>query len=65
MNVTTTDLPGVLIIEPKVFSDARGFFLETYIRTGNRLSSMYAWYAKPQRAQSGERVLVQIATQER
>ena len=30
MNVKTTDLPGVLILEPKVFSDTRGFFLETY-----------------------------------
>jgi dTDP-4-dehydrorhamnose 3,5-epimerase len=25
MNVVTTDLPGVLIIEPKVFGDERGF----------------------------------------
>jgi len=25
-----TDLPGVLIIEPDVFRDGRGFFLETY-----------------------------------
>jgi dTDP-4-dehydrorhamnose 3,5-epimerase len=25
-----TDLPGVLIIEPEVHHDARGFFLETY-----------------------------------
>ncbi len=30
MKVTKTDLPGVLIIEPRVFQDARGFFLETY-----------------------------------
>jgi dTDP-4-dehydrorhamnose 3,5-epimerase len=30
MNVVPTDLPGVLIIEPRVFADARGFFLETY-----------------------------------
>jgi dTDP-4-dehydrorhamnose 3,5-epimerase len=30
MKVTTTALPGVLIIEPKVFADARGFFLETF-----------------------------------
>lgn len=30
MKVTPTTLPGVLIIEPRVFSDARGFFLETY-----------------------------------
>ncbi len=30
MKVTTTKLAGVLIIEPKVFGDERGFFLETY-----------------------------------
>ena len=30
MNVINTDLPGVLIIEPKVFGDSRGYFLENY-----------------------------------
>jgi len=30
MNVTETKLAGVLIIEPKVFGDARGFFKETF-----------------------------------
>ena len=30
MNITTTDLPGVLVIEPVVFRDDRGFFLETF-----------------------------------
>ena len=30
MKVTETALPGVLIIEPRVFRDERGFFLETY-----------------------------------
>jgi dTDP-4-dehydrorhamnose 3,5-epimerase len=30
MNVVQTKLPGVLLIEPKVFGDHRGFFLETY-----------------------------------
>jgi dTDP-4-dehydrorhamnose 3,5-epimerase len=30
LRVTETDLPGVRIIEPKVFQDARGFFLETF-----------------------------------
>jgi dTDP-4-dehydrorhamnose 3,5-epimerase len=30
MNVETTDLPGVLIITPRVFVDARGFFFESY-----------------------------------
>ena len=30
MNVIKTDLPEVLIFEPKLFGDQRGFFLETY-----------------------------------
>ncbi len=30
IQVTETDLPGVLIIEPKVYQDARGFFMETF-----------------------------------
>ena len=30
MNVIETAIPGVLIIEPKVFGDARGFFVETF-----------------------------------
>jgi dTDP-4-dehydrorhamnose 3,5-epimerase (EC 5.1.3.13) len=30
MNFIPTELPGVILIEPKVFRDERGFFLETY-----------------------------------
>lgn len=30
MNVLTCAIPGLLIIQPKVFGDARGFFLETW-----------------------------------
>jgi len=30
MNVTGTPLPGVLLLEPGVFADARGFFFESY-----------------------------------
>lgn len=32
MNVIETELPGVLIIEPKVFGDPRGFFYESFNR---------------------------------
>jgi dTDP-4-dehydrorhamnose 3,5-epimerase len=32
MRVLPTALPGVLLLEPKVFGDARGFFLESYNR---------------------------------
>lgn len=30
MKIVQTRLPGVLVFEPKVFGDARGFFVETY-----------------------------------
>ena len=30
MNVIKTDIPEVLILEPKVFGDERGFFMESF-----------------------------------
>ncbi len=30
MKIISTDLPDVMLIEPQVFLDARGFFMETY-----------------------------------
>lgn len=30
MNIIETRIPGVVVIEPEVFSDARGFFMETW-----------------------------------
>ena len=30
MNIITTNLPGVIVIEPKLYVDKRGFFLETF-----------------------------------
>jgi len=32
MNIIETNLPGVLLIEPRVFGDARGFFMESWNR---------------------------------
>ena len=32
MNILPTELPEVLLLEPKVFGDARGFFLESWNR---------------------------------
>lgn len=32
MNVETLALPGVLLITPKVFGDARGYFVETFAK---------------------------------
>nr|AAG09529.1 dTDP-6-deoxy-D-glucose-3,5-epimerase [Salmonella enterica] len=33
MNVIKTEIPDVLIFEPKVFSDERGFFMESFNQT--------------------------------
>ena len=30
MNVINTNIDGVLIIEPKIFGDARGYFFESF-----------------------------------
>jgi dTDP-4-dehydrorhamnose 3,5-epimerase len=32
MDIVTTSIEGLLIIEPKIFKDRRGFFMETYNR---------------------------------
>lgn len=39
MRVTETALPGVLLIEPAVFSDRRGFFLESWNERDFRAST--------------------------
>jgi len=36
VKVIRTEIPDVLILEPKVFGDARGFFLESYNKRGFR-----------------------------
>jgi dTDP-4-dehydrorhamnose 3,5-epimerase len=36
MKVIATELPDVLILEPKVFEDVRGFFMESYNRRSFR-----------------------------
>ena len=36
MKIVATDLPGVVVIEPRVFPDARGFLFESYNRRSFR-----------------------------
>ena len=36
MKITSTEIPDVLLIEPRVFGDARGFFFESFNRQGFR-----------------------------
>ena len=39
MNVVPTEIPEVLILEPKVFGDARGYFYESYNRRAFRAAT--------------------------
>lgn len=39
MKVTPTAIPDLLVVEPKVFGDARGFFFESYNRQAFREAS--------------------------
>jgi dTDP-4-dehydrorhamnose 3,5-epimerase len=40
MKIIPTEIDGVLLIEPRVFSDQRGYFLETYHRRRYREAGM-------------------------
>lgn len=42
MNVIAGSLPGLIIFEPKVFGDARGFFLETWNQQRYRQAGLTA-----------------------
>lgn len=52
MNVITTELPGVLIIEPRVHRDARGFFLETYHADRYREAGLDALFVQDNHSRS-------------
>lgn len=58
MNVIETALPGVLILEPKVFGDARGFFLESFnARTFAELTGVQCEFVQDNHSRSGRGVL--------
>lgn len=40
MNVIETTLPGLLLLEPEVFQDARGYFLEIYNKKRYRIAGI-------------------------
>ena len=33
MKVTKTEIPGLLVVQPDIFTDSRGFFIESYNKT--------------------------------
>ncbi|MEE4379654.1 MAG: dTDP-4-dehydrorhamnose 3,5-epimerase [Candidatus Competibacteraceae bacterium] len=57
MNVVATELPGVLILEPRVFGDHRGFFLETYHRARYRQAGVSETFMQDNHSRSRQGVL--------
>ena len=58
MNVTPTVIPDVLLIEPKVFGDDRGFFFESFnAREWERLTGVKATFVQDNHSRSARGVL--------
>ena len=57
MDVIQTDVEGVLILEPKVFGDARGFFMETWSRDRYREAGIDATFVQDNVSSSSKGVL--------
>ena len=57
MNVIETDLQGVLIIEPRVFGDERGFFLETYSAERYKAAGINLEFVQDNHSRSSKGVL--------
>lgn len=57
MKITPTDIPDVLIIEPKVFGDERGFFYESYNQRAMLAAGITAEFVQDNHSRSARGVL--------
>ncbi|MEI6228103.1 MAG: dTDP-4-dehydrorhamnose 3,5-epimerase [Methylophilaceae bacterium] len=58
MQVVTTKIPDLLILEPKVFGDDRGFFFESYNQTTfEKLTGVKAQFVQDNHSKSAAHVL--------
>lgn len=57
MNITATPLSGLIVIDPRVFSDARGFFTETFHATRFREAGLPEDFVQDNHAHSLHGVL--------
>ena len=54
---TQTEIPGVVIIEPEVFGDDRGYFMETYKKTDFAAAGIPAEFVQDNQSRSTRGVL--------
>jgi len=57
VNIVETRLPGVLILQPKVFGDERGFFVETFRETWLAEAGVNARFVQDNQSRSARGVL--------
>lgn len=57
MNLIPTSIPEVLLIEPKVFGDARGFFFESYNKKALEKAGITAEFVQDNHSRSARHVL--------
>lgn len=57
MNVRDTGLPGVILIEPEIYSDGRGYFLETFQAARYAAAGIPGPFVQDNISFSGPRVL--------
>ena len=57
MKITPTQLPEVILVEPRVFRDERGFFLETYHAEKYRQGGIDAVFVQDNHSQSTQGIL--------
>lgn len=57
MNVAPTAIPDVLVIEPKVFGDSRGFFLESWNQRAFSAAGIRAVFVQDNHSRSERNVL--------
>jgi dTDP-4-dehydrorhamnose 3,5-epimerase len=57
VNVTPTAIPEVLVLEPKVFGDSRGFFLESWNERAFAAAGIPGRFVQDNHSRSGRNVL--------
>ena len=57
MKITKTTLQGLLLIEPKVFSDSRGWFYESYVRKNYVENGITSEFVQDNHSKSSKGVL--------
>ena len=57
MQVVETSIPGVVVIEPTVFGDARGFFMETFNADRYAAAGLTAGFVQDNLSRSARGVL--------